>query len=281
MPILAHLASLYESRGIRIATGLNPSHFGDFPNAPFTWFIKDGESLTNGLGIAAQEVYFLECLFARFQPKSVFVIGNSLGWSTLAIALLNPAAKVLAIDAGFDRNAREGIGFTNRVAEEEGLTVRVVAGRSPEDVSQILRDQQMPPIEFAFIDGYHSVEQVQLDFRAVRAAAAPGCLYLFHDVANFALTPGIEQIAAESGTEWQLLLGTSSGMAIVHDPAFPAATLDDIMPFAVAPDALAVIRDVAWGYRHRHLARWRRSLKKRLGRANRPAAMPFNGDRGC
>src|SRR5580704_2531541 len=160
MPIIARLAALYESRGIRIATGLNPSHFGDFPQAPFTWFFKDGESLTNGLGIALQEIYFLECLFARFRPRSVFAIGNSLGWSTLALALANPDARVLAIDAGTDRHAREGIHFTNRIAEEEGLPVSVVAGASPGDVAQILRDQEMPPVEFAFIDGYHTVEQV-------------------------------------------------------------------------------------------------------------------------
>src|SRR5580700_4996296 len=119
MPIIARLAALYERRGIRIATGLNPSHFGDFPYAPFTWFIKGGESLTEGLGISLQEIYFLECLFARFHPRSLFVIGNSLGWSTLALALANPAARVLAIDAGLDRLAREGIRFTNAVAAAE------------------------------------------------------------------------------------------------------------------------------------------------------------------
>ena len=77
MPILKRLTGLYERRGILISTGLNPCHFGNLPSAAFTWFIKDGESLTNGLGIAMQEVYFLECLFARLKPKSIFIIGNS------------------------------------------------------------------------------------------------------------------------------------------------------------------------------------------------------------
>src|SRR5579871_4753238 len=105
MPILPRLVGLYEGRGIQISTGLNPSHFENYPLAPFTWFISDGKSLTNGLGISLQEIYFLECLFAGFQPKRVFVIGNSAGWSTLAIALANPSAAVLAIDAGFDTRA--------------------------------------------------------------------------------------------------------------------------------------------------------------------------------
>ena len=273
MPILPRLVSLYQSRGIRIATGLNPSHFGDFPLAPFTWFVKDGESLTNGLGIALQEVYFLECLFARFHPRSLFVIGNSLGWSTLALALANPPGSVLAIDAGLDRHASDGIRFTNEVALEEGLAVRVVAGRSPEDVATIVRDAALPPIEFAFIDGYHSVEQIPLDFRAVRNVAAPDCVYLFHDVANFSLTPAIERIAAETGLSHLLLPGTSSGMAILYDPAGRSDLLDDIAPFAAPPETLAVIREAAWKYRHRHLARWRRSLDKRRGAARRPAPL--------
>lgn len=265
MPIIARLASLYESRGIHISTGLNPSHFGNFPMAPFTWFFKNGESVTNGLGIALQEVYFLECLFARFRPQRLFAIGNSAGWSSLALALLNPEARVLAIDAGFDRNALDGIGFTNRVAEEEDLPVRVVEGRSPEDVPRVLRAAAMGPIGFTFIDGHHSIAQVQLDFRAVRAHAAPDCVYLFHNVASFALHSGIERITRDSGLAAQLLLGTTSGMAIVYDRTRCPLALGDIAPFIASPEAVALIEDAAWSRRHRHLARWRRSLKKRLG----------------
>ena len=266
MPILPRLVSLYASRGIDIATGLNPSHFGNLPSAPFTWFIKDGGSLTNGLGIGLQEVYFLECLFARFHPKSTFVIGNSLGWSTLAIALANPGGRVLAIDAGFDRSSRDGVDFTNGVAAAEGLAIRAVIGKSPEDVPRIIAEAAMPPIEFAFIDGYHSVEQLPLDFRAVRAHAAPGCVYLFHDVATFNLTAGLERIAAESSLRWQLLLGTTSGMAVAYDPALALPAIEDIAPFVASDAALAVVTEAAWAHRHRHLARWRRSLRKRLAR---------------
>ena len=265
MPVLARLVALYRNRGIDIVTGLNPAFVDDFGEAGFTWFIKDGESLTDGLGIAAQEVYFLECLFARFHPKSALVIGNSLGWSTFAIALANQAGRVLAIDAGFDRRAREGIDFTNRVAAAENLAIRVVAGKSPDDVAMILRDERMPPIEFAFIDGYHSVDQVALDFRALHAHADPGCVYLFHDVVTFDLASGVERVAREIGLHWEVLMGTPSGMAIACDPAFSALVLDDVAPFVVSPDALAVIRAAAWSRRHRHLARWRRSLRKRLG----------------
>lgn len=273
MPIFPRLAAIYRERGIELVAGLNPALFDNYPLAAFTWFVKDGESLTNGLGIALAEIYFLECLFARFRPQRIFAIGNSIGWSTLALALLNPDARILAIDAGFDRNAKDGIAFTNRVAGEEGLPVTVVAGKSPEDVPAVLHRHAMAPVDFAFVDGLHSIEQVQLDFAAIRALAAPECLYLFHDVANFRLQPAIERITETEGLVWQLLHGTTSGIAVVYDPAHAPEAIADIAPFAASDSSLAMVREGAWRYRHRHLGRWRRSLRKRLfGGAARPSA---------
>jgi hypothetical protein len=263
-PILPRLTRLYEERGILISTGLNPLHFGGLKLAPFTWFIKDGESLTNGLGIGLQEIYFLECLFSGFRPKSLFVIGNSAGWSTFALSLLNPDAPVLAMDAGFDARSLEGLDFTNRVAAEEGLKIRAVKGVSPADVPAILAEA--PPPDFVFVDGYHSVEQVSLDFDAVRPHAAPDCVWIFHDVRDFALEPGIEAIARRSGLDWELLLGTPSGIAIVYDKARHPVLSRAIAPFRAHPEALRLVERAAWAARHRHLARWQRSLRKRLGR---------------
>ena len=266
MPILPRLVSLYEKRGIQISTGLNPSHFSNYPLAPFTWFISEGKSLTNGLGISLQEIYFLECLFARFHPRRLFVIGNSAGWSTLALALANPLATVLAIDAGFDTRSLEGIDFTNGIAKEEGLRVRVVKGISPTEVGDIVWGQGTEPIDFAFIDGLHTVEQIEKDFDAIRATASSDCVYLFHDVETCKLHQGIERIHAKSGLTWHLLLGTTSGMVIMHGGEAPPTWLSDIAPFQARPVALDLIHDSAWSHRHRHLARWRRSVRKRLAK---------------
>jgi hypothetical protein len=263
MPILKRLTDIYESRGIRISTGLNPCHFGNLPAAAFTWFIKDGESMTNGLGIAMQEVYFLECLFARLRPRSVFIIGNSAGWSSLALALLNPQARCVAIDAGFDRNALEGLDFTNRVAAEERLDLRAVKAVSPEGVAGVVAEHLTDRIDFAFIDGYHTVEQVVRDFAAVREHAAPECVYLFHDVHEFKLGPGIAEIVAKSGLASDLLLGTPSGMAIIYDPARQPFLADEVSPFRAHPEAVTLMEQEAWKSQHRRAARFRRSLSKR------------------
>src|SRR5262245_39672008 len=115
MPILGKLVSLYESRGIGIATGLAPWRHANLPQTNATWFIRDGKSVTVGLGISSLEVYFLECLFAEFRPASIFIIGNSWGWSTLALALINPQARVVAIDAAYEGGIDEGMALTNRI----------------------------------------------------------------------------------------------------------------------------------------------------------------------
>jgi hypothetical protein len=263
MPILRRLVGLYESRGIEISTGLSPCHFDNLPLANFTWFMRDGRSLTNGLGIAMQEIYFLECLFDRFHPKTIFAIGNSTGWSSFALALSNPAARVVAIDAGFDRNALAGIEFTCQVAAEEGLDLRAVKAVSPQDVAAVAREHLPGPVEFAFIDGYHSVEQVVLDFEALRAHADPACVYLFHDVHDFALQPGIEEIARRSGLAWEVLLGTPSGMAIVYDPARSPTLRDDIAPFRARPAAVALFKREALRVRHRRVYKLGRSFARR------------------
>ena len=264
MSILPRLMRLYEDRGIAVSTGLNPAHFGNFAEAPYTWFIEGGASLTNGLGISAQEVYFLECLFEVYQPQRSFVIGNSLGWSTLAIALARPGGEVIAIDAGFDRNAVRGIDLTNRIAAAEGLPVRAVKAVSPGEVAAVIAAHLTGPVDFAFIDGGHSVAQVEADFDALRPHAADACVYLFHDVETFRLHAGISAIAARAGLSWQLLLGTTSGMAIMAAPTQLALLQPAIRPFTARPEAIALLRREAWARRHRHLARWRRSLQKRL-----------------
>jgi hypothetical protein len=269
MPILKRLTGLYESRGILISTGLNSRHFGNLLQANFTWFIRDGKSLTNGLGIAMQEVYFLECLFAALHPKNIFAIGNSAGWSSFALSLLNPAARVVAIDAGFDQNALEGLDFTNRVAAEEGLNLRAVKAVSPEGVAAVAEAHLTGPIDFAFIDGYHAQEQVVRDFAALRAHAAADCVYLFHDVYEFKLQPGIEEIARLSGLSWQLLLGTPSGMAVVYDAGLSPGLAGELAPFQAHEEALALLADEVWKSQHRRLHKWRRSLAKRSAWAKR------------
>ncbi len=266
MPIIAQLVELYRAEGIAISTGLPPHRFGGYGGAPFTWFLRDGQSLTNGLGIAMQEVYVLEHLFAAFQPQRALVIGNAFGWSTLAIAALLKAGRVVAIDSGADRNSLEGIELTNRIAARGSLPAKAVKGTSPHDVAAIVDAELGGPVDFAFIDGLHTNDQVVLDYTAVRAKASLDAVYLFHDVQEYGLGPAIAEIERLAGLKGTTLWATQSGMAILFDAAKRPALERAVAAFAPPESALAVVRQAAWDWRHRHLARWRRSYQKRLNR---------------
>jgi hypothetical protein len=269
MPVLSRLVDIYESRGFRVSSGLNPVHFDNYALAPSTWLIKEGSSYTNGLGIGLQEVYFLECLFADFNPKNIFIIGNSLGWSTVALSLINAKANVVAIDDGSDKNALEGITFTNTIAAEEGLSLKVVQGRSPEDVGPAIDNNFQEPVDFVFIDGCHTNDHIVIDFMAIQAKASPDCVYLFHDVHQFKLDDGFNRILTDSGLIGRILLSTPSGVGIAFNPNSTPAVARAIEAFDIDEEALAVIEKEAWQARHRHRTRYRRSLIKRLNSLRR------------
>lgn len=269
MPVLSRLVDIYESRGFRVSSGLNPVHFQNYALAPSTWLIKEGSSYTNGLGIGLQEVYFLECLFADFNPKNIFIVGNSLGWSTVALSLINSSAHVVAIDDGSDQNALEGINFTNTIAAEEGLNLQVVQGRSPEDVGPAIDHNFEDQVDFVFIDGCHTNDHIVIDFKAIQAKASPDCVYLFHDVHQFNLAPGFQRILSDSGLTGRILLSTPSGVGIAFNPNSTPAVARAIEAFDVDVETIAVIQKEAWQARHRHLTRYRRSLIKRLNSLRR------------
>ena len=86
MPVLPRLVEAYTFEGYAVLSGLNPTHYKSFPGVPFTWIIRDGKLASSGLGISVQEVYFFECLLAALPPRPIYVIGNAMGFSTLAIA---------------------------------------------------------------------------------------------------------------------------------------------------------------------------------------------------
>lgn len=247
MAVLPRLVELYAKRGYEVATGLFPPTFGNFGEAAFTWLLHKGRPTTGNLGIALQEVYFLECLLAEWQPRRIFVIGNSFGWSTLALALICPQARVVALDACMTPDTNAGLVLTNLIAAEERLNAIAVRGVSPQDVDQVVRTRLEGAIDLALIDGHHTNDAVLADFRAIRPFLAPAQLTLFHDVQAFRLHDGVRAVVAESGLAAQLLLGTPSGMVALADPAHPlpgvAEALRAFAPSGEALQALASERE--------------------------------------
>ena len=226
MPILNRLTALYEAEGFQIVTGLAPRYCNNFAG-DYTFLFKDGASCTPHLGIALQEVYCLECLFETLAARNMLAVGNSFGWSTFALALANPDARVVAMDMADEPFTAEWIERTNTMARIAGLKVTALKGTSPDDVPAILKSQFDSPVDFAFIDGGHTPDQIVKDFQAIYAHAASNAVYLFHDVLGFNLEPGLDRIVAMSGLSASILLSTPSGMAL----AFGSEMEEALAPF--------------------------------------------------
>ncbi|WP_413205327.1 class I SAM-dependent methyltransferase [Rhodospirillum sp. A1_3_36] len=221
MPIFPHLISLYEQEGLSISSGLDTG-LTQNPLSEFTYLFDDHESLTGNLGIAMKEVYFLECLLGQgYQPKRIFAVGNSFGWSSLALALAAPYSQVAVLEAGGEVFTSQWITRTNLMAKRAGLSLKVVRGLSPDDSPSVITKHLEGKVNFAFIDGNHTNDSVRADFAALQPFLDPGSAVLFHDVIAFHLQDAVRDIIASSGFKGYMLHGTPSGMAIVHGPDWP------------------------------------------------------------
>lgn len=282
MSIVPRLVDLYRDEGISIVTGLNVFQLGGLCSAPFTRFIRNGENCTDGLGISLQEIFFLECLFDGYRPKRLFIIGNSFGWSTVAVALLNPESRVVAMDALIDKNSKVGLDLTNRIVSKAKLSnVEAVRGMSPQDVKDVLTRYFPEAPDFVFIDGKHTNEQVLLDFQAVHQITGDA-VFLFHDVHEFKLHRALSRIVHETGWTARKLMATPSGMVILYPPAMAGllnSTVLDI--FGPTDDLLRIVEDEATRMSPRHI-RWylpiaalRNKVRAWIGRE----PLPFPYDR--
>lgn len=156
-PVFLRLSRLYRHAGYDLRINLNPAYFSGWGDSLYCVLYRDGKPLsTGGGGISLSELNFFECLRSAAPLTSLFVIGNSGGWSTLALSLLWPHADVIAIDCGmlerpnklfetldYDRYRGGtgndfGIALTNNLARANGLKATVVLGTSPEDLPRVI-----------------------------------------------------------------------------------------------------------------------------------------------
>ena len=117
--------------------------------------------------------------------RNIVGIGNAFGYSTTAIALLFPAARVTVIDAEAEGRAnRRGSNITRSIAATRGLNVSVLNGFSPFEVPGLLSGAGVSsPIDIAFIDGLHTMAQQYMDFHVLWPRMRPERhVIILHDV---------------------------------------------------------------------------------------------------
>ena len=227
------LVQLYESSGYEVQSSLSPAHFPGFNLAdiPFSYIYQDGVKMSRGGGLAMAELSFLECLLPMVQSQNIFVIGNSFGWTKLALGLMCPTSRIVAIDMCPRPDEALGLEVTNALGKQIEAEVIALKGKSPEDVSQIVADNFDDALDFVLIDGGHTPDQQTEDFEICKSVASDDCVYVFHDVINFGLVDSFVKIAsANPQLISSLLFRTPSGMAI----SYPAAMADQLSPIVSA-----------------------------------------------
>ena len=231
MSVFVDLVALYEGAGFTVQSSLSPAHFPGTNGAdvPFSYLFGPNGRACKGGGIALAEIAFFESLCERARPKRIFIIGNAFGWSTLALALINRSARVVAIDYCPRPEEEHGLEVTNMLARLAGLDARAIKGQSPDNVAAICAREFDGPVELAFIDGGHTNAQQSLDFAACRAVATEGTVYVLHDVINFGMVESFVEIARDNpDLIASLLLRTPSGMGICY-PATRAVELAPVV----------------------------------------------------
>jgi hypothetical protein len=105
--IIPKLFNIYRAAGYEPITGYSPFHFFNLRDVPFTVFLKHN-TISGCPGLALQEIMFVEQFRDFIAPQRVLIIGNAYGWSTIALALTFPSAKIVAIDPDIaKRSSRE------------------------------------------------------------------------------------------------------------------------------------------------------------------------------
>ncbi|MFV3130060.1 class I SAM-dependent methyltransferase [Niveispirillum sp. KHB5.9] len=213
--IALRLFDIYNRQGFQITSELNSEHvYSD--TYIFTRIYQNNRSQTHHLGIAMREVHFLESLCSLRDIRNIFVIGNSFAFSTFALALINPQAKVVAIEIGDEDFTAEWIDRTNRIAREEGLNITVIKGSSPENNADIINREFDGRIDLAFVDGLHTTAAVEADFESLIPFGHDETMFVFHDVLSFSLTEGLSRVVTRHPMDGRVFFATPSGMAVVQ-----------------------------------------------------------------
>jgi predicted O-methyltransferase YrrM len=230
MSILPRLFQLYRDVGYEPLTGYNPYHMGDHMDAPFTRFVHR-RKLKGTPGLALQELMFVEGLAQYVAPKTILVIGNAHGWSTIALALMFPRCDVVAVDPDGAGNA-----LTDRIARNAKLRIRTIAGYSPADVPRSL------DVGLSLIDAEHKNDSLSADLEAVFPLLTSGSVVLMHDVINWNMLAAYHDFLSRKGMGGALLTRTPSGMAIAWKGRIPKRARAYIDVFADDPRLLSDYR---------------------------------------
>lgn len=124
--------------------------------------------------------------------REVVEIGTGTAWTTLSLALADPARRVVSYDPVVQEHRAAYLGLVTddvraRVELVEGFGEPGAAGRAQ-------------PVEFLFVDSSHDRAETVATFQAWEPHLAPGGVVVFHDYGHPEY-PGVAEAIAELGLD--------------------------------------------------------------------------------
>jgi hypothetical protein len=113
--IIPRAIGIYRSAGCETISGFSSYHFFNSPEGALH-DLPQGQEDGRLLGVSASRNNVRRNFRDYIAPQRILVIGNAFGWSTIALSLIFPDAKTLAIDID-----AAGVQFTNELIDRHGL----------------------------------------------------------------------------------------------------------------------------------------------------------------
>lgn len=180
----------YSELGYKVHVGNNMS---------FSAKILDdnNKSLDAGGGMCVEDIAFWMFLSTIWNPKSMYIIGNALGYSALNMAAIFTDCAIDVIDAEIEGSQNQvGSTITRSIANKYFHNLELFIGFSPQDLSSCRRNQQQT-YDCCIVDGLHHPVQLKKDFRGIKSYLSSSSLVYFHDAGTFNLYLAVEELAKE------------------------------------------------------------------------------------
>jgi len=149
------------------------------------------------LDSAARPPELADLLELAADRTAVVELGTGTAWSAIALALAEPARRVLSCDPCVRPERDAYLGLAGR-----GARARIELREEPDSSGPKAGD---PPVQLLFIDSSHERQATVTAFRAWRHALVPGAVVVFHDHGHPAY-PGVREAVLDLG-----LSGRESG----------------------------------------------------------------------
>lgn len=156
---------------------------------------KNKRSIDASGGITITDAFVFLAMERLIKPYNIFIIGNAFGLSTFFLAELFPNANIDVIEAeieGFE--VKTGSKLTNLINKEFFGNVNLTIGYSPKDIEKAVNANKY---NLVFFDGYHTNEQLLLDFNGMLPYLDENCVLYFHDIAFAKMFEAWEIIKSE------------------------------------------------------------------------------------